>query len=585
MVPCHELVLQIEGWLMDASALPADALAAAEDLAAIVRASPDAMYTTRLDRTILTWNRGAERLYGRPAAEVIGRSFDVMIPGERAAEIEWIIAEVSQGRWVEGLETQRRRADGSLIDLSVTIAPIFDAQGRVDRVASVAGDITALKNSQRELAESLRQLREVVYRDPLTRAGSRTLLIESLESLGGGARDITVLTADVDDFQYFNNTFGHQTGDNVLMFLADLFRGLLADDEILARIGGDEFAIMSHDHGPDRGVGLARAIQAALAEPVVLGGHRHTLGVGMGVATASRPLPSLADFLLRRADLAQFEAKSAGHCLWRAYDADMEAGFAARTTVEERLRAAEGTDQLSLVYQPICDAHTGEILEVEALLRGRHPEAGQVSPAEFIPVAEQCGLILPLGAWALKTACRDIAGLGRCGRPVRLNVNVSPRQLADPGFSAVVAGALIASGLPAERLTLEITEGVIAASNQTIAAELEELRRLGVGLAVDDFGTGHSSLARLHSLPFTTVKVDKSLVDGVAGVRGGDVIVHAVVGMAHGLGLVVVAEGVEHQEQLDRLREIGGDLIQGFLLHRPMPLAELAERLPARAGV
>lgn len=564
---------------------PPGAVGAAEELAAIVRASPDAMYTTRLDRTVLTWNRGAERLYGRSAAEMVGRSFDEMVPGDRTAEVEWIIGEVRQGHWVEGLETQRRRADGSLIDLTVTIAPIFDAEGRVDRLASVAGDITALKDSQRELAESLRQLREVAYRDPLTGAGNRTLLIERLDELGPDARDIVVLTADVDDFQYFNNTFGHQVGDDVLRCLAGVLRTVIDDDDVLARIGGDEFAVMSHGHGRDRGVELARAIQAALAQPVTLDGRRHAVGVGIGVATASRGGSGLADFLMRRADLAQFEAKSAGHGLWRAYDAEMEAGFAARTKVEERLRAAEGTDQLSLVYQPICDAHTGEIVEVEALMRWRHPEAGQVSPAEFIPVAEQSGVIVSLGAWALRKACDDIAELNRRGMRIRLNVNVSPRQLADRGFADIVTAALCSSGLPAESLTLEITEGAITGSNRTIADELKALRRLGVGLAVDDFGTGHSSLARLHSLPFTTVKVDKSLIDGVAGVRGGDVIVHAVVGMAHGLGLVVVAEGVEHPEQLHRLRELGGDLIQGFLLHRPLPLHQLVELLPDPAGV
>lgn len=563
-----------------ASEPPAGTVGAAEELAAIVRASPDAMYTTRLDRTILTWNRGAERLYGRPAADVIGSSFNEMVPAERVAELEWIVAEVSAGRFVEGLETQRRRADGSLIDLSVTIAPIFDAEGRVDRVASVAGDITALKDSQRELAASLRQLRELAYRDPLTGCGSRTMLIERLDELGADARDIVVLTADVDDFQYFNNTFGHQVGDEVLRWIARLLRDLIDGDDVLARIGGDEFAILSHGHGRHRGVQLARAIQSALAAPILLGDRRHAVGVGMGVATASRGGPGLADLLMRRADLAQFEAKSAGRSLWRAYDADMEARFAARTTVEERLREAEGTEQLSLVYQPICDAHTGEIVEVEALMRWWHPEAGQVSPAEFIPVAEQSGMILSLGAWALRRACHDIAGLNGRGRRLRVNVNVSPRQLADPGFADIVTSSLDSSGLPAERLTLEITEGAISGSNQTIADELEELRRLGVGLAVDDFGTGHSSLSRLHSLPFTTVKVDKSLIDGVAGVRGGDVIVHAVVGMAHGLGLMVVAEGVEQPEQLDRLRELGGDLIQGFLLHRPLPLHELVERLP-----
>lgn len=553
----------------------------AEELAAIVRASSDAIFTMTMDGTILTWNRGAERIYGHAARTVLGRPFPELFPDEQDKGSPQLLAEIAAGRSVENIEVQRRRADGTLIDLVVTMSPIRNAAGEVDRIAAVAGDITAVKEIQRELAASLERLRETAYRDPLTGIGSRALLIERLEAVGSDGTDITVLTIDIDEFQYFNNTFGHSVGDRALQVMADVLVALSRENEIVARIGGDEFGVLSIGQGPDRGRELAERVLAHFAGPVPVGDHLLALTVGIGVATASCLRPGSADFLMRRADLALHEAKNAGHASWRSYDAAMEASFAARTRMEQQLRAAAGTDQLSLVYQPICDARTGMVREVEALLRWWHPEWQAVPPSEFIPVAEHCGLIVELGRWVLDHACAAIANLP--GEEVRLNVNVSPRQLAEPGFPGIVAAALRKSGLRPDRLTVEVTESAIAESASAVSEELAALRDLGVGLAVDDFGTGHSSLARLHALPFTTLKVDKSLVDEIGGPRGSDVIVDAVVGMAHGLGLTVVAEGVERQEQLQRLRDLDCDLIQGFLLHRPMTIGDLRPVLSEQA--
>lgn len=558
---------------------------AAEALAAIVRSSPDAILTVGLDGAILTWNRGAERLYGYPPEYAIGRTFIDLFPEDDADDAEWAVAIIAGGEPVENLEVRRTWPDGSVRTLVVTMSPIFDADGRVEAIASIVGDITPLKKAELELAASLAALRESALHDSLTGAGSRRLLMEHLAGLDDDVHDICLLLVDVDDFQYFNQTFGHGAGDEVLRAFATVLRDLIADGDVLARTGGDEFAIVSHGKGPDRGVQLARAIHERLAEPVSVDATRMgaalvSISVGMGVAAAPDVLPELADFLLRGADIARFEAKSAGHGMVRLYDADMEAGFAARTHLEERLRQAmRDGDQLRLVFQPICHTRSSAISEVEALLRWDDPDRGPISPADFIPVAEQSGLIVDLGEWVLREACATVASLHRSGEQVRLNVNVSPRQLADPGFADTVVSALSENGLAADSLVLEITESAIVGSGETLVAELQRLRDIGVGLAVDDFGTGHSSLGRLHSLPFTTLKVDKSLIDGLGQGRGGDIIVDAVVGMAHALGLTVVAEGVEEQHQLARLRELGCDLIQGFVLHRPLPLDDLVTRL------
>jgi len=553
---------------------------AAEELAAIVRSSPFAIFSLALDGTVLTWNSGTEQLYGISAAQAIGANFGDILPESMTSNSTWAAEAARRGESVINNEVRRTLADGRVLDLSASMSPIFAADGTVKSAAFVVIDVSPLRSAERRLEESLSELQDSVYRDHLTGVGSRELLIEHLASLPTDACDIALVLADVDEFQYFNQTFGHGTGDAVLRALVAVLSEVIDGDDVLARTGGDEFAVVSVGKGPNRGVDLARAITARLSRPITVGDARHAVTAGIGVATASRPLPGLADFLLRRADMAQFEAKSTGHGLWRRYDAEMESALMTRTQIEERLRHADAVGgEMSLAYQPLCEVDSGAIVEVEALLRWDDPQLGRVSPAEFIPVAEQSGLIVSLGEWVVRTACRDIADLTGARGPLRLNVNVSPRQLADSGFASVVAGALADSGLSADRLVLEITESVLVGSGETFNGELEQLRQIGVGLAVDDFGTGHSSLARLHALPFTTLKVDKSLIDGIGGAHGGDVIVDAVIGMAHGLEMSVVAEGVEHQHQLDRLQELGCDLIQGYLLHRPLSLGHLREVL------
>jgi diguanylate cyclase (GGDEF)-like protein/PAS domain S-box-containing protein len=564
-------------------------------LAAIVTSSPDAMLTSAMDGTVLDWNRGAERLYGYSAEEMVGLSFARLVPPERAAEFDFIVREVAAGRSVEQFETERLRRDGERRQVALTVSPVFGPDGEVVRIAYVGRDVTAVKAAEKGLRESTaalrsqaEQLQHLAFHDPLTGLANRALLLDRLTvALARAERDgsaTTVLMIDVDDFKYVNDTLGHSAGDALLCQLADRLTGLMRGGDTVARLGGDEFAILATQIDQAQNAALAQRITERLAEPVNVAGHVLMPRASIGVATAAPGRPGDAEDMLRDADLAMYAAKASGKGGWRHFQASMREAFTARLQLEADLRRALDRDELRLAYQPIYDTRTGRAYAVEALLRWDHPELGPIPPMEFIPVAEQTGLIVPIGAWVLAQACRQVTELGSTGTNLEISVNLSPRQLAAPGFVELVAEALREARLPARRLILEVTESVIAGPDGVMAAQLRELRELGVQLAVDDFGTGHSSLGRLRRLPFTTLKIDKSFVDEIHEARGGDVIVNAVVAMAHGLGLNVVAEGVETEGQLERLRALGCDSIQGFLLNKPLTPADLRHHLLSQAS-
>lgn len=548
------------------------------DLVALARESPDAVIVAGMDGTILGWNPGAERLYGWSATDMVGRPVADLVPEPRTHKWGQAIDAAAAGRAVPRLETRHRRADGSMVDLLVTITPIPADDGSADRVVYVARDITELKDAQRGLQASIEALRSVAFRDRLTGSGSRELLVEQLGRACSAGGPVALLAVDVDEFQYFNNKLGHTAGDEVLRHVATLLE-TLAPGCVVARVGGDEFAVVCPGWGADRAADLARRIAGALRHPVPVAGGVQAVSVGIGIAAAGGG--ASPEVLMRRARLALLEAKHSGKACWRSYGPAMEAAYQARTADEEALRAAVGTELLTVAYQPVSDVRTGAVFGVEGLLRFTTRQGLAVSPEQFIPAAERTGVIVALGDWVLEAACGQAAGWLRRGTPVTVHVNVSPRQLADGAFADSVTRALESTGLPAQRLTLEITESAVMGTGTDLPGQLRGLRALGVGLAVDDFGTGHSSLARLHALPFTCLKIDKSLIDDVTTDRGSRVIVGAVIDMAHALGMTVVAEGVEHRDQLAAIGALGCDLVQGFLLHRPMSAADIARLLDA----
>jgi diguanylate cyclase (GGDEF)-like protein/PAS domain S-box-containing protein len=597
----HEFPIDLTVWAQDDPNGPSlyaflrdvsERVAAAElsgQLAAIVSASSDAIISTDLDGTVRTWNSGAEHIYGYTAAEMIGQSFARLMPAESTAELDHILAEVRAGQRIEQLETVQLRADGLMVEMSLAVSPVRDDADVVVRLAYVGRDITAAKSADRHLRETrdalARQATEMEHRafhDPLTGIANRALLMDRLGlALAHAERTgvtMILLMIDVDDFKNVNDTLGHNVGDQMLREIAARLGNLIRDGDTVARLGGDEFAVLAEQTSPGSGETLAQQIVDALDTPMNISGHHITPRVSVGIAETSTSSPVDAEDLLRHSDLAMYAAKTAGKAQWRAFQPEMRHALTAQVQLEADLRAALQTGQLSVHYQPICDLATGRTEAVEALLRWQHPTFGPVSPVSFIPIAEKTGVIVPIGAWILTEACQQIAHIPSPSENLAVAVNVSIRQLTEPGFINIVTNALDQAGLPPHRLTLEITESILAGPDATIATQLQELRALGVKLAVDDFGTGRSSLARLRSLPFTMLKIDKSFIDELTE-TGPKNIIKAIVTMAHGMGLDVVAEGIETPTQRDQLRALGCNAGQGFFLNPPMPAIDLQRHL------
>lgn len=422
------------------------------------------------------------------------------------------------------------------------------------------------------------ELQHLARHDPLTGLGNRMVLHQRLAELVQAAssepgRLVALIVLDLDDFKEVNDSLGHAAGDAVLVAAAQRLRTVVGQQGTVTRLGGDEFAVLLDAADETGAIMVGERILAEFYRDFRVLGHalRTTASVGITVAG---PGADNAD-LIRNADLAMYAAKAAGKGKLAVYQRQMLEESQQRLNLQNHLRHALQRREMSLAYQPIVDAVTGDLRAFEALLRWQHPTWGAVSPVTFIPVAEMSGIIVPLGEWVLRAACRDARELAdQHGRPVRMAVNVSARQLQSPDFVAVARAALDASGLDPARLTLEVTESLLMEDHHSLGV-LRELHEMGVHLAIDDFGTGHSSLARLRTLPVTELKIDRAFVNEIT--PGGDCgpIITAVLAMAHALRLSVVAEGVETRTQLQALQRMGCDAIQGYLVSAPVPLAEV----------
>jgi diguanylate cyclase (GGDEF)-like protein len=386
-----------------------------------------------------------------------------------------------------------------------------------------------------------------------------------------------VLFMDLDRFKMINDSLGHEAGDRVLTTIASRLDQSLRGSDSVGRLGGDEFAVVCEVKQPDEASVVAQRIATAIEAPIPLESGQMVVSASIGIALGESG--STPTDLLENADAAMYRAKERGKAHVEVYDESMRALTLRRLHVENSLRSAIENEQLAVFFQAEVDLDSGDITGAEALVRWRDPARGLVSPSEFIPVAEESGLIVPLGSYVLREACREAAQLRAFGWPIQVAVNISTRQLAHPGLVRLVAETLDQMGLEPDALCLEITETVLMQDADRAVVLLEELKSLGITLSLDDFGTGYSSLSYLHRFPVDVVKVDRSFVDGLVDRPGDASIVAAVREVTRSLGLGVMAEGIETPEQLERLRALGYERGQGYLFARPGPPEGLHELL------
>ena len=412
----------------------------------------------------------------------------------------------------------------------------------------------------------------LAYHDSLTGLGNRLLFKEQLEqAIAEGANiqsSLAVLFIDLDGFKSINDTLGHSIGDLLLNSIASRLRNALQETDRIARFGGDEFAILqSTGQQPQSAIALASSIVDLVVSPCVIEGHQITVGASIGIVTeqADKCDP---DDLMKSADLAMYRAKLDGRGTYRVFDLEMDTLAQARRLLEINLRNAFVYNEFSLVYQPLVTLNTGRVTAFETLLRWHHPQRGNISPAVFIPVAEEMGLIVQLGEWVLRQACAEAA---TWPEEIRVAVNLSPAQFSKGNLVSAVINALAAAGLSPDRLELEITESVLLEKSDHNFAVLDQLHALGVRISMDDFGTGYSSLSYLHRFPFNKIKIDKSFIDNIATKPQSAAIVRAVIEMAKAFGISTTAEGVETSAQLAELRVLGCTDIQGYLFSKAEP--------------
>jgi diguanylate cyclase (GGDEF)-like protein len=497
---------------------------------------------------------------------------------------------------------RHRRPDGRLVHLLASGRPLLDEAGHETGRVGFYTDVTGHKQAEQEL------LRMALH-DELTGLPNRALLVDRLghELARRDRAPVAVLLLDLDQFKAVNDALGHSLGDRLLQQVASRLVDAVRPFDTVARLGGDEFALVCPDIGDAGGAAaVARRVERALATPIDLAGLEMTVtaSIGLAVATPAKdrptkghpptdhpptdqpvqdptqvpgrpgsPEPELPDQLLREADAAMYAAKRQGRARFEVYDPSMGEQASDRLRVLSELRTGLGRDELRLHYQPIINICDGRTRGVESLVRWQHPERGLLLPDAFLPWAEESGLLVDLGAWVLRAASQQGA-LWQRERPLSISVNLSVRQLLHRDLVSQVRQLLDESGLPAQQLTLEVTESALIADLGVASQVLDQLRGLGVRLALDDFGTGYSSLAYLRHLPVDELKLDRSFLVDLYD-PASQAVVSAVIDVAHALDMTVVGEGVERPEQLDALGRLGCDLAQGFLCGRPATAADL----------
>jgi diguanylate cyclase (GGDEF)-like protein len=461
---------------------------------------------------------------------------------------------------------------GELAIWSLTAKAIHDEAGNFMGYRGVGRDVTASRESRLRIEHMARH-------DPLTEVGNRVLLSEDFERAVSRYErfgdPFSVLLLDLDRFKQINDNFGHTGGDELLRTVASILSQLRGETDTLARIGGDEFAILHATEDPQSAAILAARIIEKLQQPLTLRCGSAHVGVSIGIACA--PIDGIdPDQLMRNADLALYRAKTDGRNRYRFFDSSLDAAARRRSMIEQELALAIAEERLSINYQPLVDAQTRRVVCAEALLRWNHPTLGSVSPGEFIPIAEESGQIGAIGSWVLRQACKDAV---RWPDHIRIAVNLSSRQFLSPGLLPLVETALKQNELPAHRLELEVTESLLMETTLGVEETLVSLSRLGLRIALDDFGTGFSSLSYLRRYRFDKLKIDQSFISDLETNSDSRAIVESVIKLARDLRMSVAAEGVETKGQFDLLRQMTCGEIQGFLVGRPMPVDQFEDYL------
>ena len=524
------------------------------------------------DMTLVYVNRAFEQMTGYSAEEVLGKNCRFLQGGEtNQPGLDEIRAALREGRGGEATLRNVRR-DGSVFWNNLRIAPVCDAEGAITHYVGVQTDVTERIHYEEELAHQ-------AHYDALTSLPNRQLLEDRLgQAIAYAQRanlQVGIAFLDLDNFKIFNDSIGHAAGDHVLCSVAERLSSCLRPSDTVARLGGDEFVIvMGAIEEPLDVENVVTRVQRALEAPIVLEGKEYFAAASIGLAMFPRDGATVSE-LIQRADFAMYKAKDDGRGVMRTYDPSLDVRGADRLELERALRKALAQRQFTLHYQPQCDALTGVLVGREALIRWNHPELGMVSPQQFIPLAEQTGVIVPLGEWVIEEACRQNQCWHSTGHSdVPVAVNVSGIQFRQGNLLHAITAVLKRTGLPAQRLHIEVTESVMMNDPEEFIRTLNALRAMGVGVALDDFGTGYSSLSYLKRFPIDHVKIDKSFVRDITSDPMDAGICSAIIAMAHNLGMQVIAEGVETAEQAQFLRERGCDQLQGYLVGRPLPAGQ-----------
>ncbi|MDX1657499.1 MAG: EAL domain-containing protein [Nitriliruptorales bacterium] len=557
----------------------------------LVAGSSDVTFVIDPDGVVTYQSPSAKSVLGYPDGALVGRNFtDLVHPADLDRIARAIDEDLAAPNGRALIENRLRTVDGSWLPVESNCRNLVD-DPHIRGVVVNTRDISDRKDLEAKLQHR-------AFHDGLTGLANRHLFRDRVSQAvaRGQRRDdpFAVLFLDLDGFKNVNDTLGHAAGDELLKVVAKRIERAVRDHDTVARLGGDEFAVLLEDMEKESDAArVAERVLNEIRQPALIEGSTVHVDSSIGIAVSEdglsgRDTRTATDELLRNADIAMYMAKGGGKGRYEMFEPSMHVEVVERLKLEHDLMHAIDHDEFELHYQPIVGLHDGTIVGVEALIRWKHPERGMVSPGDFIPLAEETGLIVPIGEWVVREACKQVRTWQEMfvsEEPLRVSVNVSPRQMTHGDVAADVKKALAVSGLEPEHLTLEITETALMSDPDAAKEVLRELKSLGVRLAVDDFGTGYSSLAYLQNFPFDVLKIDRQFIDGLTKGNQNPAVVRAIIDLGRSLKLQTVAEGIEHDEQLSRFRELECNYGQGYLFARPARGIEIEALFKHRLGI